>query len=258
MIEKQLKSKWYKFSDYEVIGDTIVPTKDAKLIMYDPIAESQKLKNKKSAPIYKDILDIYDIKDIRESDNAWLKFAKKWGLPGNLLNEIDEIILHPQYLPFDNYQMKEAIKDHYTPWENKKVVYEVHNFSYHFKKAERTIKRATEKNKKNLGKYYSIRMNFFSHALNKNDPNDLTWPPSNKVHLCQQQIIYKYRNGKWEFTTHFFQVKKLNKQAKTGDIIPKENIKGKYFEPGYYILSNNSKTEGEIINIEIEKEDSPK
>ena len=255
MTEKLLKSQWYKFSDYEVIGNTIIPTKDSKLITYDPISESEELKSKKSAPIYKDILDIHEIKGFDKSINAWLKFAKKWGLPCNLLNKIDEIILHPQYLPFSNFKMTEVTRDHITPWENKEVKYKTHNFSYEIQKHGKvnTISSATEKNKKNLGKNYLVKLNSFSHALNKNDPNDLTWPPSNKVHLCPQQLIYKYRNGKWEFTTNFFEVKKIEKNAKPGDIISKDNIKGKYLEPGYFILTEDNREQGEVITIEIDK-----
>ena len=98
------------------------------MIHYDPIAESEKFK-KSSNTVYD---QIYKIKENNQTDlKEWLRFAKKWGLPCTLLHNVDEIILAPRYLAFQNSQIPETVRDHLI---NKmdKVNFIVHNFCYLF------------------------------------------------------------------------------------------------------------------------------
>ena len=250
MSERLFKTNWVKFSDYEISYGRIKPKKGSKMIHYDPIAESEKFK-KSSNTVYD---QIYKIKEKNQTDlKEWLRFAKKWGLPNTLLHNVDEIILAPRYLPFQNSQIPDVVKDHITR-KTGKVNFVVHNFEYEVTKLNSKIQWVSEKNKKLLNKYRVQKVNYFESDLNPNDPTDLNWPYSNVVHLCPQQLIYKYFNGKWEIRTNFLTVKKLNKKAKPGDIIDKNNVIDRYLTPGYFKITdsiNEDNDEIETLSVSI-------
>lgn len=250
MKESFFRTKWHKFKKYEILNNQIVPAKDSEYITYDPIQQNLDFKNKKKKSIIEDLLLMYEIEDDKLAKKELLKFAHKWGLPGSLMHECNEIIMHPMYLPFTykDEQINEKDKkdkkkekinllfDHnkrkYNP--SKKVKYIVHNFKYEkYLSYSGDVLHESESDK--LGKSKDIYLNPFKAELDLKDPTNLKWPVSNFVHLCPQQIVYKFYNGKWIISSNFFTVSKINKDAIPGEIINKDNIKNKkdYKTPGY-------------------------
>ena len=245
MTETIFRTKWYRFSDYEIIDGIITPKENAKIDDYDPFFENSeirkrtnKIKKNPKKSIYDSLLEIYNFNYTTEEElnSLLIDFTKKWGLLGDLIHDYTEIKLHPMYLPFYTEDLSFNTKsgDDFV----KGLVYDHYYRPYDYTLGRKYIVHncTPVKNVFNFPIASAYLYGQYQSEYNEKDPTDLNWPKErNYIHVCPQQLSYKFINGRWQVNSTFLTLKKINYKAKQGDLVDTNEIKNieHFDEPGY-------------------------
>tara|TARA_B100001057_G_scaffold500556_1_gene616299 strand:+ start:1928 stop:3472 length:1545 start_codon:yes stop_codon:yes gene_type:complete len=262
MSETIFRTKWYRFSDYEMINGSITPKKNSKIITYDPFYENSEIRKRtnkiKKYPrksIYDTLLEInnFDYTTEEELNSLLINFTKTWGLLGSLIHNYTEIKLHPMYLPFytEGLSFNEKSGDAFV----KGLIYDHYHRPYDYNLGRNYIIHNCVPAKREG--IFSLHINSaylygqYQTEYNEKDPTDLNWPKNrNYVHICPQQLSYKLINGRWQVNSRFLTLKKINLKAKQGDLVDTNEIKNiEHFDkPGWtekFIYPYGNLQEGE-------------
>lgn len=248
MTKKSIFSaSWVRASEYELISNVYIqPKKGATFEEYDPIFENNlKIKNK-SPEIFSELMSIHEEKNHNQQIRLIMNFVNNWGLPGTLLHDVDEIVLHPCFL---NTQWDLKSK------KNKVSKFNLFNPTKHFVR-ENTVFTEYEDDNLKLGDkekiFHESLMSRLSWSINQEDfpasvTQSLSDGLSNKDTFYAQQVKYKRINGKWRIFVRYLDVKNLNKNVKPFEIVDPKEIIGTYEEPGFYFTPREQQTFEKIL-----------
>lgn len=84
--------KWWRCSEYEILGDTIVPARRAKVEIYEPLAELEKAKRRRVPLPHVELANA----DLR-TDAGVLRWCFRWGLLGIFLHRTSLAYFWPRW-----------------------------------------------------------------------------------------------------------------------------------------------------------------